>query len=135
MFSLKKISITLLLITMMLSLAGCGTTEERSREDTFRSTISYFENVLRWQSREEQLLLFANPSQANLPSDYGLRVTDMEITTTARDINENERVFEAKLYYLKESTQQISTVIDSQRWIWKGEERGWLRNNPMPTPR
>lgn len=134
MSSLKLISHLSLPLLLASSLSGCGGMEEK-RDKNFSDTTTLYKNALRWKTPAEQQAFFADSNNANLPSKYNMRIVEIQILGPATAISEDERILDSRLSYLKESNQSIQTLMDSQHWIWKGEEEGWRRSNPMPTPR
>ncbi|WP_135567987.1 hypothetical protein [Solemya elarraichensis gill symbiont] len=131
MHSSKKILSRLLILSLISILAACGSMQKK-REQSFHDTLTLFKHALRWEAPESQLAFFIQPETANLPSRYGMRAVDMEQLTPAVQIEENTWVIKVRLHYLKESSQSIRTISDSQQWHWLGEDEGWRRNNPMP---
>ena len=131
MHSSKKILFRLLIISLITTLAACGSMQ-RKREQGFYDTLTLFKHALRWEAPDSQLAFFIQPETANLPSRYGMRAVDMEKVTPAVEIDENTWVIKVRLQYLQESSQSIQTISEEQQWHWLGEDKGWRRNNPMP---
>jgi uncharacterized membrane protein len=131
MLSSKKILSRLLIISLVSTLAACGSMQKK-REQGFYDTLTLFKHALRWEAPESQLAFFIQPETANLPSRYGMRAVEMEQLTPAVQIDENTWFIKVRLHYLNENSQSIRTISDKQQWHWLGEDKGWRRNNPMP---
>jgi hypothetical protein len=122
-----------LLVTSLLTIslmAACGSMEEKKKQDALHTTLSLYENSLRWHGIDKQGQFLKDKSMN--PHNPGIRVVGYE-SSPAVTIDESTVSVIAQIQYLYNDTQSVRTISDRQ--FWESSENGqvWLRANPPPT--
>lgn len=124
---------TLLLLSLVLSLAGCQSLGEREEALKLNDTLDSYGAAARWQPLAG-LYGFLQPElQPAAPPDGldNLRVTGYEVVSPPRKLAEDRVVQTVVIEYVQVDRQVVRRLMDRQVWQ-RTADKQWLRANPIP---
>ena len=129
------INLSLLMLLVLISLAGCKTVSESKENQVMEAQLSLYGKTARWGVLEN-LYGFLNPEEgikAVIPDNLdNVRVTDYQVRIHPMVLEEHKISQTVTIEYLFRDTQVIRTMSDSQIWAFDEESKQWFRANPVP---
>ena len=111
-----------LLITA--ALASCNT--QRSIKEDFDTNFRSYNEMVRWHQLEEASLFPADSISAGynerLNAAKDVVVADYRIMNIKYDEKKKEAEVKVEIDYYRRSTLIVKTVIDNQKWAYRGKE-------------
>lgn len=128
-------------IALVLLLAGCESMspikafKDKDKQDTLTKTLHSYELTVRW-GELTQIYTFLEPDMARgtIKQDNlnNIRVTGYEVIKGPASTGENDAIQTAKIDYIFSDRQVQKTIIDTQTWVYKPDQKEWRRTNPIP---
>ena len=128
-------------IALVLLLAGCESMspikafKDKDKQDTLTKTLHSYELTVRW-GELTQIYTFLEPDMARgtIKQDNlnNIRVTSYEVIKGPASTGENDAIQTAKIDYIFNDRQVQKTIIDTQTWVYKPDQKEWRRTNPIP---
>lgn len=129
---------TAALLALLASLAsGCLSVKEERRDNALQAATYRYHSAIRWGHFDAAQALRHPDQRADftVPDYSNIRVTAYEVVQPLTKVDENTATQVALIDYVHQDTQVVRRVIDTQRWGWDEETRGWWLLTPLPTLR
>ncbi len=132
---LKKIVISLSLLSFSLLLSGCATLEQGERKDDLWQALASYRKLLRWGYYEDaaRYQLPDGKHKADLDLDYlkGIHLTEyeeLERVVTSEDTLD----VHVKISFYHEDYSNVKTIRDVQNWVYVAESKRWFLDDDLP---
>ena len=125
-------------LLLSLSLAGCETMENMTREKRLEMDVKLYGHEVRWGEIEalpsylKPDMIEEQPPVAREPGN--VRVTEYEVLISPHLLGEDKKkaAQTVRIHYIFRDRQVLRSLMDKQLWEYDADAKKWYRANPIP---
>jgi hypothetical protein len=121
------------LLMVGLLLAGCASSFDFRRQDTFEERVRQYGNLIRWSEFEAiEYFLAPDPSGKRPKAPSGVHVTDYQVKLKVVADDARQAGQTVEITYFMSGNPRLKTVIDQQFWEFDETRNDWFLKSGFP---